>query len=93
MARYIKNPKGDFRVQYWGPEEFKGSKNGVDKWSKTHNTYYFDEEMAARAKYAELLVRQALGTMHLERVVFEVLFDFGGDDKLAFVKTMESTRR
>ena len=81
--RYITEFKGDFRVQYWAP------RNGN---STSHNVYYFDDEVEAKAKYIELVLRQALGTMNLDRVVFEVLFDFGGDDKLAFMRILDSRR-
>lgn len=87
--RYVKEPKGDYRVQYWTPEKM----NDDEKWMKGHNIYYFDDEWKARAKYVELLTRQALGTMDLEKVVFEVLFDYGGDDMLAYCRIMESTKR
>ena len=88
--RYVTDPKGLFRVQYWGPEEYKGEVDGRDKYTRTHNAYYFDSEWHARAKYVELVTKQTLLTLDIEKVVFEVLFDYGGDDKLAFRKILES---
>jgi len=82
--KFITEFKGDFRVQYWKPRDGDG-KGG-------HNAYYFDDETKARAKFAELAIRQALGTMNLNRIVFEVLYDFGGDDRLAFRTVLDSRR-
>lgn len=85
MARkYITEFKGDFRVQYWGPRDENGS--------GSHNVYYFDDESAAKAKYMELVMRQTFGTMKLNRVVYERLWDFGGEDKLAFVRHLDSRK-
>ena len=85
MARkFIKEFKGNYRVQYWKPR----NEGGIG----CHNVYYFDEETEAKAKYIELVIRQTFYTMDLERVVFEVLYDYGGEDKLAFVKALESRR-
>ena len=80
--RFITEFKGDFRVQYWGPRDENGS--------GSHNAYYFDNETEAKAKYMELVMRQTFVTMKLQRVVYEVLFDFGGEDKLAFVRLLDS---
>lgn len=82
--RYITEFKGDYRVQYWGPQDENG--NG------SHNVYYFDDETEAKAKYMELVTRQTFGTMKLNRVVYEVLFDFGGEDKLSFVRHLDSRK-
>ena len=80
--RFITEFKGDYRVQYWGPRDENGS--------GSHNVYYFDDEVKAKAKFMELVTRQTFGTMNLNRVIYEVLFDFGGEDKLAFVTYFDS---
>lgn len=78
MTRYIKEFKGDYRVQYWKSPRESG-----------HNAYYFDDEIKARAKFMELVTRQVFETMRIKKVVMEVLFDYG-DDGLAFVTVLES---
>lgn len=83
--RYITEFKGDHRVQYWGPRNEDNTGN--------HNVYYFDDETEAKAKYMELVMRQTFGTMKLSRIVYERLWDFGGEDKLAFVVTLDSRKR
>lgn len=80
--RFITEFKGDYRVQYWKPKGEDGT--------SSHNVYYFDDETEAKTKYMELVMRQTFGTMKLQRVVYEVLFDFGGEDKLAFVRHLDS---
>ena len=82
--RYITEFKGDYRVQYWAPRN--------DAGISTHNVYYFDDEVEAKTKYMELVMRQAFGTMDLNRVVYERLWDFGGEDKLAFVRMLDSRK-
>ena len=82
--KYITEFKGDYRVQYWGPRDENGS--------GTHNVYYFDHEDEAKAKYMELVMRQTFGTMKLNRVVFQELWDFGGEDMLAFCTMLESRK-
>lgn len=84
-GKFITEFKGDYRVQYWGPRNEEGVSN--------HNVYYFDDETDAKAKYMELVIQQAFDTMKLSRVVYERLWDFGGEDKLAFVVTLDSRRR
>lgn len=88
MARkFIAEFKGDYRVQYWKPRDEDG-KGG-------HNVYYFDDETEAKAKYVELVMRQAFGLMNLNRVVFEVLFDFSpsaDDVKLSFCTILDSRK-
>lgn len=76
--KYIKQWKGDYRVQYWS--------------DVSHNTYCYEEEREAITKYMELVMRQAMGTMRLNLITFEVLYDYGGDDKLAFRRVLEAKR-
>lgn len=82
--KFITEFKGDYRVQYWKP-------HNDDGW-QGHNVYYFDDETEAKAKYIELVMRQTFYTMDLDRIVLEVLYDYGGEDRLAFVKVLESRR-
>jgi hypothetical protein len=74
---YIEQFVGNYRVRMWG--------DGINE------THYFNEEKYAMWKYMALVQRQASGELKLNRVVLDVLFDYG-DGKLGFKKVLDSRR-
>lgn len=80
-----------YRVQYWGPDKYRGIEDGKEKYTKTHNAYRFDDETSAQVKYMELVARQTFGTMELETITFEVLYDYG-DGASEYKRVLEQKR-